>query len=528
MNADALSLAGGFGLFLYGMQAMTEALRRLGGRRLRAILARFTRTPLSGAAAGAVATAVLQSSSATILTVIGFVSAGLMTFPQALGVVMGANVGTTATGWMVAILGLKLHLGTLAMPLLFAAALAMLLGREGLGRAGGALAGFALVFLGIDIMQNAMAAVEPALAAVLAGADTLPGRLALVATGAAFTAVIQSSGAGVAAVLVLFAGGAVDLLQAGALVIGMDIGTSAKTLVVTAGKPVDARRTAYAHVGFNLVTALFAFACLDLLPALGAMTGNGPTAITAFYTLFNLSGAILILPFAGSFARMIVRLVPGREGSLPDPPDPDLLDEPETALDAVRATTDRIAAAVAADIARTLSGEASATDPDAARRAVEESEGFVTRIGLPGGREGPLARAAALMHRIDHLHRLLDRAGQVEREALLRRTPGFERVTIPLGLMARHLSRHPSDATTAGRLGCLSRQIGRRAQDLRRRMLVESAADGSGVTDVFDMTDALRWAERTAGHLERIGHYGTVASAASPTHGEARRRSTED
>ena len=122
MTAEILVLAGGVGLFLVGMEIMTEALRALASRHLRGFLARFTTSPLTGTLTGAASTAVIQSSSATMVTVIGFVGAGLMSFPQAIGVIYGANVGTTFTGWIVALLGLKLSLGTIALPLLLVAA----------------------------------------------------------------------------------------------------------------------------------------------------------------------------------------------------------------------------------------------------------------------------------------------------------------------------------------------------------------------------------------------------------------------
>ncbi len=116
MIGSVLLCLGGLGLFLLGMTVLTDGLRALAGRALRRLLSRFTRSPLSGAMTGAVTTAVVQSSSATTVAAVGFVGAGLLTFPQALGIVLGANVGTTMTGWLVALLGFKLELGTAAMP----------------------------------------------------------------------------------------------------------------------------------------------------------------------------------------------------------------------------------------------------------------------------------------------------------------------------------------------------------------------------------------------------------------------------
>ena len=165
MSSEILALMGGVGLFLVGMEIMTEALRALASRHLRAFLARFTTSPLTGALTGAASTAVIQSSSATMVTVIGFVGAGLMTFPQALGVIYGANVGTTFTGWIVAMLGLKLSLGTIAQPVLLASVLASLLSTRRASRIARAVAGFSLIFIGLDIMKDAVAGFEDVLSA---------------------------------------------------------------------------------------------------------------------------------------------------------------------------------------------------------------------------------------------------------------------------------------------------------------------------------------------------------------------------
>lgn len=117
MNTDLLLFVGGIGLFLLGMILLTQGLKGLAGGAMRRLLARFTKTPLTGAVTGALSTAVIQSSSATTVTAVGFVAAGLLTFPQALGIIFGANIGTTITGWIVAVLGFKLHLGQIVLPL---------------------------------------------------------------------------------------------------------------------------------------------------------------------------------------------------------------------------------------------------------------------------------------------------------------------------------------------------------------------------------------------------------------------------
>lgn len=521
MTPDLLALLGGIGLFLFGMQTMTGALRRLASRNMRAVLARFTRTPLTGAVTGAAVTAAIQSSSATVMTTIGFVGAGLMTFPQAVGVVLGANVGTTATGWMVAILGIKLALGKVALPMLFLGSLTMLLGRGGVVRGGEALAGFALVFVGLDMMASATTTVEPLLARSLAPADTIAGTLMLVATGFAFTAVVQSSSAGVATVLVLLTGGALSLPQGAALVIGMDIGTTLKSLVATLGGGRDMRRTAAAHVGYNLVTAVVALGMLGFVPLLArASGGDEATALVMFHTLFNLSGVVILLPFANGFARLIERIVPGPDGGLPEPLDRALLAEPEAALDAARSSAGRIAGVAFQDLAATLRQQR--IDGEDPGKAIEDLEEFLTYLALPDGREGPRNRLSALLHLTDHLHRFQHRAGQLTRIADLARDAALRRPASALAAALDRAAAAPADPVLAMRLGRLNRLIAGRTARLRRSVLLREHVGLVTRRDVFALTDALRWLDRVSSHAARIVHYGAAAAQERPAKEDVR------
>jgi phosphate:Na+ symporter len=154
--STTISILGGVGLFLLGMTVMTDGLKALAGSALRAVLAKAAATPLRGAFWGAIATLIVQSSSATTMTTIGLVSAGLLTFPQGLGLVFGANVGTTGTGWLVALIGVRVSLTAAALPMIFVGALVKLLGSGRIAGAGAALAGFALVLFGLTTLQQGM------------------------------------------------------------------------------------------------------------------------------------------------------------------------------------------------------------------------------------------------------------------------------------------------------------------------------------------------------------------------------------
>ena len=230
--STAVSVLGGVGLFLLGMSVMTGGLKALAGSRLRATLSTVVATPLSGAFWGAFVTLIVQSSSATTMTTIGLVSAGLLTFPQGLGLVFGANIGTTGTGWLIALIGVRVSLTAAALPMIFVGALIKLVGGGRVAAAGGALAGFALVLFGLTTLQQGMGGLaeqlRPAdLPAVFGQGvgwwSSLFGALTLILVGLAMTAVMQSSTAAIAVTLSAHFAGAVALDQACALIIGQNI-----------------------------------------------------------------------------------------------------------------------------------------------------------------------------------------------------------------------------------------------------------------------------------------------------------------
>jgi phosphate:Na+ symporter len=259
--STTISILGGVGLFLLGMTVMTDGLKALAGSALRTVLAKAAATPMRGAFWGAIATLLVQSSSATTMTTIGLVSAGLLTFPQGLGLVFGANVGTTGTGWLVALIGVRVSLTAAALPMIFVGALVKLLGRGRLSGCGAALAGFGLVLFGLTTLQQGMGGLaerlHPAdLPAVLGapGAGWFSGMLGvltLVVVGLAMTAVMQSSTAAIAITMSAHYAGAVGLDQACALIIGQNIGTATSSAMAAIGASTTAKRLAVAYVFFN-------------------------------------------------------------------------------------------------------------------------------------------------------------------------------------------------------------------------------------------------------------------------------------
>ena len=338
MLAGLIQAAGGLGLFLLGMSVMTDGLKSLADERLRSLLARSTKSPVSGVCTGAITTAILQSSSATTVAAVGFVHAGLLTFSEALGVIFGAYIGTTITGWLVALIGFKMQIGEVFLPLILFGVLLRLTGRKRARSFGTAVAGFGLIFVGISTLQSGMSGFEGIVTPDSFPPDTIAGRLLLMLIGAAITMVTQSSSAGVAAALTAVHAGTITLPQAAAMVIGMDVGTTVTAAIATIGGSTQARRTGFAHVIYNWLTAVGAF--LILTPYLNLLDRMAPGttpefAIVGFHTLFNTLGVIAILPFTHAFARFIERLFPDRGNPLAKRLDSSLLESPDFALQAV-------------------------------------------------------------------------------------------------------------------------------------------------------------------------------------------------
>ena len=319
MTASALfTFAGGIGLFLLGMRLMTDGFKQAAGNQLRQILIQATRSRLRGLVSGILITSLVQSSSAVIFATIGFVNAGLLTLAQAIGVIYGSNLGTTLTSWIVALVGVKVDVRALAMPAIgIGMALWILRPRHRTGSFGQAIAGLGLFFLGINILQEAFAGTDHTLLADLWGDGHLGAVFLLVGAGILLTTLMQSSSAALAITLTAAAGGLIPLSAAAAMVIGANVGTTSTALLATFGATASARKAAFAHVGFNLVTAV---AALILLPTLLAlihwlsanlgMSDQPATLLALFHTLTKLLGVLLMWPLTGVLVNQLERLVP--------------------------------------------------------------------------------------------------------------------------------------------------------------------------------------------------------------------------
>jgi phosphate:Na+ symporter len=429
--STTVSVLGGVGLFLLGMSVMTAGLKGLAGSGLRTILSKAAATALSGAFWGAIVTLIVQSSSATTMTTIGLVSAGVLTFAQGLALVLGANVGTTGTGWLVALIGVRVSLTAAALPMIFVGALIKLLGRGRVSAGGAALAGFALVLFGLTTLQHGMGGLaerlHPAdLPAVLGTTwwSGLYGVLALVAVGLVMTAVMQSSTAAIAVTLSAHYAGAVGLDQACALIIGQNIGTATSSALAAIGASSTAKRLALAYILFKLIAALIALVLFPVIIPLLVRASNtidGVTLLAGYHTAYNVAGVLVLLPVIDKFTRLVERILPERGSPLTRYLDPAALVTPIAAVEAVRRTVARALGAMCESLATALAAANPGASVRAKKDVVSVAEGadalrqaqeFMSEASGPPESEDEQRRLTSTLHALDHASRLAETVGE--------------------------------------------------------------------------------------------------------------------
>ena len=306
---DVLALLGGLALFLYGMQMMSTGLEAAAGNRMKSILEKLTSNRIKGVLVGAAITAVIQSSSATTVMVVGFVNSGLMTLKQAVWVIMGANIGTTITGQLIA-----LDIGAIA-PLFAIAGVGaiMFIKSEKVHHISSIFAGLGILFMGMDMMGAAMSPLKES-EALISLMTKFDNPLLGILVGALFTAVIQSSSASVGILQALASTGMIPLSSAVFVLFGQNIGTCITAVLASIGMKVNAKRTTVIHLLFNIIgTVLFTVICLvtPYVTWIEAMTPGDPVAqIANAHTVFNIVTTLLLLPFGTHMANIAVRILP--------------------------------------------------------------------------------------------------------------------------------------------------------------------------------------------------------------------------
>jgi phosphate:Na+ symporter len=310
---EFVMLFGGLGVFMLAVSIISDGLRLSAGHALRKVLSKWTDTPLRGMLSGAFITGLVQSSSAVTVATIGFVNSGLMTLKQSLGVVFGANVGTTMTGWLVAMIGFKLKIDLFALPLIgMGMFLHIFAGGRRLAHIGWALVGFGLFFVGIDVLRTSFEGLANGFNFEQLSSQGIGGALAYVGIGFLMTVLTQSSSAAMAIILTAAAGNVVTLNDAALLVIGANLGTTSTAILAVIGSTSNAKRVAAAHVLFNLITAIVAVLILPILlwlvgqlSSLLNLNETPEVVLALFHTIFNVLGVLLVWPMMSRMAAFL-------------------------------------------------------------------------------------------------------------------------------------------------------------------------------------------------------------------------------
>lgn len=417
-----VAVIGGIGFFLLGMSLMADGLKAIAGDSLRNLLNRFTGGTIPSIVTGTIITLLVQSSTATSLMTIGFVSAGMLSFVQATGVIFGAILGTTSTGWMVAFIGLKFSISQIALPIV---GIGVLLKQFSSGRwaqFGLVLAGLGLIFVGIQFLQDGMSVLKDHLDLSQFTELTIGTRLLLVLMGIVMTVIMQSSSAAVATTITVLAAGTIGLEQAIALVVGQHIGTTATIAFASIGASVSAKRTALAHILFNLFTGcviviFFPMFMTGLVWFASLINWDDPAIIVALSsTSFSLLGIIMLAPFIQQFTKLITWLLPEKKSAITQHLDASIIPLPAVATEtAMRALKEAVTQTLEATAGKfeSLSTGLPLTHGDVVmfdqklrriQQETEEIQNFVVAIRTDS--PASTARYTSILHALDHLQRM--------------------------------------------------------------------------------------------------------------------------
>ncbi|WP_333662112.1 Na/Pi cotransporter family protein [Acinetobacter sp.] len=513
-----VQLMGGIGLFLLGMTLMTDSLKAMAGEALRQWLVRFTDSPIKAVLSGIGLTLVVQSSTATTLATIGFVSAGVLSFSHAIGVIIGANIGTTSTGWMVALLGLKFSISSFALPLIGIGALLKLLGKERVGFIGLTLAGFGLLFFGIQLLQDAMSGVAELIDLSRWAEPTLLMRLFLVLVGILMTIVLQSSSAAITTTLAALSTQTINLEQTLALVIGQNIGTVATALLAAIGATTSAKRTAAVHVIFNVVTAVFAFTLLspafiwaynhiEAIHQLGAVL-----LVAAFHTCFSVLGACIFMPLLPRFEQFIIYLLPEKEYSTTRYLDESLYSVPALAIAAAERVLLQSIADMYGIFVRCIRREivAGLVRTDELDHILVKVENYLDAMTIPQSLADQrrfiiLLRLAVYVRVLRNDLKDVSKIETIQRQAaiydLAQHFAALIEQYIPY-LLQEPFVKIPK--SLVDELSLIANAMKERQESVRQKIIEDSAHRNVSATYTLELLAAQRWLEHLVVHSERV------------------------
>ncbi len=545
---DVLTMIGGLCLFLFGMDLMGQALERRAGGRLRTLLDKMTGRVMTGFLTGMAITAVIQSSSATTVMVVGFVNSGLMTLRQAINVIMGANVGTTVTAWLLSLAGISS--GNVWIDLLKPTAFTPVLALVGIvlymscksGKrkdTGVILLGFATLMFGMDTMSGAVAGLKevPAFAQLfVAFKNPVLGVLA----GAVLTGIIQSSSASVGILQALAVTGQVSYAAAIPIIMGQNIGTCVTALLSSVGTNKNAKRAAVVHLMFNVIGVVVLLTAFCIVKAVFAPSILQMPAtmygIAVAHSCFNVICTALLLPCGGLLEKLAVRLVPDGPQEKAEQPvelDERLLATPPLALQQCRAVAEEMAACAAEALNRGLDAFSAYTpklaegirrDEKRCDRYEDALGTYLVRLSTQQMGAAESEEATELLKTIGDFERISDHAVNVLESAEELRTKGLtfsktaqreldvlsKAVRDILALALRAFREKDMDA--AGQVEPLEQVIDDLKEQMRTRHILRLQQGQCSIETGFVWCDLLTDLERTSDHCSNIA--GCVIDAA--------------
>jgi len=500
---SVITLLGGLGMFLLGIHHLTEGLKGLAGDSLRRGLQTLASGRFGAVVSGAVFTALIQSSTAATMTVIGFASVGLVTFSQAIGIIVGATLGTTSTPWMLALLGFRVSVSAAALPILGVGGFLWIVASGRTRSLGAVLAGFGLIFLGIEYLQTGMKGVSWNFEAF-----TGPGsQWILAGIGIVMTIVMQSSTAAAATTLVALNAGSVTFEQGCAMLVGQSVGGTATTALMMVGGGLAVRRAALGHILYSAIVGFLAMLFLGPLTAAADWVGarlddpDGVLALAAFSSIFKLAGIAAFYPWLDHFARLIVRISGAGSESAVSRLEPTLAEAGgPVALEAARRAILEVAQRAVYAVRHRLTGASIKYEPPV--EAVQRIEHFLESLSLETTdlrTIGPLL--VQLCHALDHLVQIHDDLSRIPPASSEGQSPFFE-------AGAQALAAWLDAAQTPGATGpalveaieAASKQLRDEFKTGRERILEDVSLQRMPAATARARLEMLAWADATLYH----------------------------
>ena len=511
-------------MFLLGVHHLTDGLKSLAGDSLRRALQTLVAGRLSAVISGVLFTVASQSSTATTLAVIGFVSAGLITFSQAVGVIIGATLGTTSTPWLVAIFGFRVSISAGALPMLGIGAFLWLIAKGKTRSVGAILAGFGLLFIGIEYLQTGMEGISWNLDAI--GGSGFGWQWILAGIGILMSIVMQSSSAAAATTLVALHAGSLTFDQACAMIVGQSVGTAATSALVAIGAGLAVRRAALAHIVYNVSVGIIGILLLGPIAAAANWVGtqfddpNGVLALAAFSSIFKFVGVLAFYPWLDRFSRFIERISGAGTETAVGLLDPVLAEAGgAVALEAAWRATLELAQGSIDAVRRRLIGESVSYDPPI--EASRQTEQFLESLSLETLDLATFEpRLVRLCHALDHLNQLHDDLTRIASDAGDCQTPaGFKTGARALATWLE-ATKDPNAAqgpAIAEAMEDASKRLTDERKTIRGKTLEDVAVQRIPAETARSGLEMLSWADGALYHAWRLAESLQIASGGQST-----------